>query len=316
VKVYNQQQIISALNLAEAAEQVEQGFIAFSQGKVKVPPVQNFVFPQANGDCCVKSAWVEGAETFTVKISTGFYDNPSKGLESNDGLMLVLSAQTGQPLALLQDGGWLTCIRTALAGQIAAKALAPSNIQAIGIVGTGMQARMQLEQLMAVTDCRDVIVWGRRQSELDAYRHFAETLSFRVETTLNAQQVALQANLIVTTTPSREALLKSEWIRPGTHITAVGADTLGKQELDPALAGRADVIVVDSIAQCSQYGEISHALKAGLIDKEQLLELGQVLAGDVIARSNDQQITLVDLTGVAVQDAQISRCALESCAQA
>ena len=316
MKVYNQQQIISALNLAEAAEQVGQGFIAFSQGKVKVPPVQNFVFPQANGDCCVKSAWVEGAETFTVKISTGFYDNPSKGLESNDGLMLVLSAQTGQPLALLQDGGWLTCIRTALAGQIAAKALAPSNIQAIGIIGTGMQARMQLEQLMAVTECRDVIVWGRRQSELDAYRHFAETLGFRVQTTLNAQQVALQANLIVTTTPSREALLKSEWIRPGTHITAVGADTLGKQELDPALVGRADVIVVDSIAQCSQYGEISHALKAGLIDKEQLLELGQVLAGDVIARSNDQQITLVDLTGVAVQDAQISRCALESCAQA
>lgn len=316
MKVYNQQQIIGALNLAEAAEQVAQGFIAFSQGKVKVPPVQNFVFPQANGDCCVKSAWVEGADTFTVKISTGFYDNPSKGLESNDGLMLVLSAKTGQPLALLQDGGWLTCIRTALAGQIAAKALAPSNIQAIGIVGTGMQARMQLEQLMAVTDCRDVIVWGRRQSELDAYRHFAATLGFRVETTLNLQQLALQANLIVTTTPSREALLKSEWIRPGTHITAVGADTLGKQELDPALVGRADVIVVDSISQCSQYGEISHALKAGLIDKEQLLELGQVLAGDVIARSNDQQITLVDLTGVAVQDAQISRCALASCAQA
>lgn len=316
MNVYSQQQIISALNLTEAAQQVAQGFVAFSKGQVKVPPVQNFVFPQANGDCCIKSAWVEGEDTFTVKISTGFYDNPSKGLESNDGLMLVLSAQTGQPLALLQDGGWLTCIRTALAGQIAAKALAPSNIQAIGIVGTGMQARMQLEQLTAVTDCRDVIVWGRRQSELDAYRDFAEALGFGVETTLNAQQLALKANLIVTTTPSREPLLKSEWIRPGTHITAVGADTLGKQELDPALVGRADVIVVDSIAQCSQYGEISHALKAGLIDKQQLLELGQVLAGDVSGRTNDQQITIVDLTGVAVQDAQISRCALESCAQA
>lgn len=315
MKVYDQQQIINALDLTEAARQVAQGFIAFSQGKVKVPPVQNFVFAQANGDCCVKSAWVEGAQTFTVKISTGFYDNPSKGLESNDGLMLVLSATTGQPLALLQDGGWLTCIRTALAGQIAAKALAPSSVQTIGIVGTGMQARMQLEQLMAVTDCRQVIVWGRRQSELEAYRSFAQALGFSVDTTREAQQVARQANLIVTTTPSRQALLKSEWIRPGTHITAVGADTLGKQELDPALVARADVIVVDSIVQCSQYGEISHALKAGLIDKEQLVELGQVLASDVGARSNDQQITLVDLTGVAVQDAQISNCALESCAK-
>jgi ornithine cyclodeaminase len=316
VNVYNQQQIISALDLTQAAERVAEGFVAFSQGKVKVPPVQNFVFPEANGDCCVKSAWVEGEATFTVKISTGFYDNPAKGLESNDGLMLVMSAQNGQPLALLQDGGWLTCIRTALAGQIAARALAPSRVQAIGIVGSGMQARMQLEQLRVVTACRNVIVWGRRQSELDSYRQFAEALGFTVETTLDAQHVALEANLIVTTTPSREALLRSEWIRPGTHITAVGADTLGKQELDPALVARADVIVVDSISQCSQYGEISHALKAGLIDPSQLLELGQVLAGDVIGRSNDEQITVVDLTGVAVQDAQISRCALESCAAA
>lgn len=316
MNVYNQQQIISALDLTQAAERVAEGFIAFSQGKVKVPPVQNFVFPEANGDCCVKSAWVEGEATFTVKISTGFYDNPAKGLESNDGLMLVMSAQNGQPLALLQDGGWLTCIRTALAGQIAARALAPSRVQAIGIVGSGMQARMQLEHLRVVTACRNVIVWGRRQSELDSYRQFAEALGFTVETTLDAQQVALKANLIVSTTPSREALLRSEWIRPGTHITAVGADTSGKQELDPALVARADVIVVDSISQCSQYGEISHALKAGLIDPSQLLELGQVLAGDVIGRSNDEQITVVDLTGVAVQDAQISRCALESCAAA
>jgi len=316
VKVYSQQQIISALDLRQAASRIADGFIAFSQGKVKVPPVQNFVFPQANGDCCVKSAWVEGEDTFTVKISTGFYDNQALGLESNDGLMLVLSAQTGQPLALLQDGGWLTCMRTALAGQIAARALAPSQVQAIGIIGTGMQARMQLEQLMAVTECRQVIVWGRRQSELDAYREFARALGFTVQTTVDAQQVALKANLIVTTTPSRAALLKREWIRPGTHITAVGADTPGKQELDPALVARAEVIVVDSINQCSQYGEVSHALKAGLIDPEQLLELGDILAGTVTARTDDQQITLVDLTGVAVQDAQISRCALESCGSA
>lgn len=316
MKVYNQQQIIAAMNLPVAAEMIARGFIAFSHGKVKVPPVQNFVFPEANGDCCVKSAWVEGEATFTVKISTGFYDNPSKGLASNDGLMLVLSAETGQPLALMQDEGWLTCIRTALAGQVVARALAPSVIQAIGILGTGVQARMQLEQLMPVTDCRQVTVWGRNHQELDDYRTFAERLGFVVSTTLSAEQVARSCNLIVTATPSRQALLQSEWIRPGTHITAVGADTPGKQELDAALVGRADVIVVDSLAQCSQYGEISHALKAGLIDKEQLLELGLLLAGEGVGRTNQQQITVADLTGVAVQDAQISRCALDACATA
>lgn len=126
-----------------------------------MPPVQAFTFNEANGDCCIKAAYIQGSKTFTVKVSTGFYDNPGKGLESNDGLMLVLSAITGRPLALLQDQGWLTGIRTALAGRIAARLLAPSKVRAIGILGTGTQARLQLEQLGAVTSCRQVIVWGR-----------------------------------------------------------------------------------------------------------------------------------------------------------
>lgn len=316
MKVFSQPQIIAAMNLERAAAQLRDGFIAFSQGKVKVPPVQNFVFEAANGDCCVKSAWVEGSDTFTVKVSTGFYDNPAKGLPSNDGLMLVMSAQTGQPLALLQDEGWLTCIRTALAGQIVAAALAPSSVTAIGIMGTGVQARMQLEQLMPITPCRQLVVWGRSAQALQDYRTFAERLGFSVVTTQDAERLARNANLIVTTTPSREALLRREWVQPGTHITAVGADTQGKQELEPALVAAADVIVVDSISQCSQYGEISHALKAGLVEATQLVELGQLLAGNAQGRQNDQQITVADLTGVAVQDAQISRFALQACSAA
>lgn len=312
MKIFDKQQIVSQLDLDLAVRRIEEGFVAFSNGKVQVPPVQAFAFADANGDCCVKSAFMEGSDTFTVKISTGFYDNPAKGLESNDGLMMVLSASTGQPLALLKDEGWLTCIRTALAGRIVARLLAPKNVKAIGILGAGVQARMQLEQLMAVTTCRQVIVWGRSEAELDAYAAFAKQLGFQVETTQDPEVVARGANLIVCATPSREALIKSEWVQPGTHITAVGADTPGKQELDPALVAKADRIIVDSISQCSQYGEVSHALKAGLIDKAQLAEIGALLEGRTPGRSDEQQITLVDLTGVAVQDAQISRCALES----
>lgn len=188
-----------------------------------------------------------------------------------------------------------------------------TTVTAIGILGTGVQARMQLEQLMPVTECRQLVVWGRSAQALKDYRTFAERLGFTVVTTQDAEQVARHANLIVTTTPSREALLRREWILPGTHITAVGADTMGKQELDPALVGAADVIVVDSINQCSQYGEISHALKAGLIQPAQLVELGQLLAGNAPGRRNDQQITVADLTGAAVQDAQISRYAVQAC---
>jgi len=313
VKTYNQQQIIAAMNLPLATSLIAQGFIAYAQGKVKVPPVQNFLFSAANGDCCVKSAWIEGEDTFTVKISTGFYDNPAKGLASNDGLMLVFSAVTGEPIALLKDGGWLTSIRTALAGQIVATALAPSEVTGIGIVGTGQQAQMQLEQLMPVTTCRKLTVWGRSIESLSEYSIFAQALGFDVTTTNDARQVAVDSNLIVTTTPSRQALIASEWIKPGTHITAVGADGLGKQELDINLVARADVIVADSLPQCSQYGEISHALNAGLITKSEILVLGKVLSGDCIGRQNDQQITIADLTGVAVQDAQVARCAMKLC---
>lgn len=312
MRIVDKQQIVAHIDLDLAVQWIEEGFVAFSNGKVQVPPVQTFAFTGANGDCCVKSAFVEGSETFTVKVSTGFYDNPSKGLESNDGLVLVLSASNGQPLALLQDQGWLTCMRTALAGRIAARLLAPREVHAIGILGTGMQARMQLEQLLPVTACRKVIVWGRSEAALESYSAFACALGFDVHTTTEPRRVAEGANLIVCTTPSRAALLDNEWIRPGTHITAVGADAPGKQELDPLLVARADRIIVDSIVQCRQYGEVSHALKAGLIEEAQLGEIGALLDGRIAGRTSDDEITLVDLTGVAVQDAQIALCALQS----
>lgn len=310
MRVFSKAQIIARFNPELAVSQLEEGFIAYSEGKVQVPPVQGFAFKGANGDCCVKSAYIEGSPTFTVKLSTGFYDNPSKGLPSNDGLMLVLSAHTGQPLALLQDQGWLTAMRTALAGRIAARLLAPAHVRAIGILGTGMQAQMQLEQLRAVTDCRQVIVWGRHERGLAAYTAFARELGFAVHSTQDAAEVAGAANLIVCTTPSRQALLHSDWVQPGTHITAVGADAPGKQELDPALVARADRIIVDAIAQCSQYGEVAHALGSGQIDAHQLIELGTLLAGCAKGREHDSQITLADLTGVAVQDAQVASYAL------
>ncbi len=311
MKVYELPAIMAALDAHQAMCAIELGFVAYSAGRVQVPPVQAFGFPQANGDCCIKSAYVEGSETFTVKVSTGFYSNPQQGLPSNDGLMLVLSASTGQPLALLADQGWLTCMRTALAGRIAARLLAPNRVEAIGILGTGMQARLQLEQLLAVTACREVLVWGRSDAARRDYRAFAEALGCTVRCVEQPRLVAEAANLLVCATPSREPLLQREWLLPGSHITAVGADAPGKQELAVELLASAQRIIVDSRRQCSQYGEVSHALKAGLIAPSQLSELGEVLAGHATGREHDGQLTLADLTGVAVQDAQIARCVLE-----
>lgn len=312
MKTFNKDEILARLDLERAEALLRQGFIAYSAGRAQLPPVQHFAFAAANGDCCVKSGYVEGESLFAVKVSSGFYDNPKRGLPSNQGLVLCFCARTGAPLALLRDEGWLTAWRTALAGRLAARVLAPSRVEAIGIVGTGLQARLQLRALQAVTPCRETWVWGRSETELAAFAAEFEAEGYRVRTTLDAEPLARACRLIVTCTPSVRPILRAGWLRPGSHVTAVGADAAGKQELETEWVAAADRIVVDSVAQCAAYGEVSHALAAGLLERERLTELGRVLAGEQAGRQSEDEITLADLTGLAVQDAQIAKCVLEA----
>lgn len=211
------------------------------------------------------------------------------------------------------DEGWLTALRTALAGRIVAELCAPKHITAIGIVGTGLQARLQLVHLKAVINCRDVWVWGRNPEALYDYQLFAESEGFRVQITQNASQLAEKCQFIVTTTPSREPILRAKDIQPGTHITAVGADATGKQELEIQLVAKADKILVDSLAQCRAFGEISHAFQQQLLQATPISEIGEVLALNKPVRENDRQITLADLTGLGIQDVQIVKSILLSC---
>lgn len=305
MKILNKRQILESFDADATTLLLKEGFIAYSKRQVLQPPVQHFLFEQASGDCCIKSAWLEGDEQFVLKVSSGFYRNPAQGLASNQGLMMAFSAQTGEPQALLLDEGWLTALRTALAGRIVAELCAPTEIPAIGIVGCGMQALLQLQQLKPLTACREVWVWGRNESALQAYRRRAEAEGFRVHTTQDAAELATHCRLIITTTPSREPILRATDIRPGTHITAVGADSHGKQELESGLVARADVLLADSVSQCTEYGEIATAYRQGLLASIPLVELGTALAQGKKVRSDPEQITLADLTGLAIQDVQI-----------
>ncbi|EEP96869.1 Ornithine cyclodeaminase/mu-crystallin family [Yersinia aldovae ATCC 35236] len=284
---------------------LKEGFIAFSQKQVQMPPVQHLSFEQANGDCCIKSGYLQGDNQFVVKVSGGFYDNPAQGLASNQGLMMAFSALTGEAQAILLDEGWLTALRTALAGRIVAELCAPQHINAIGIIGTGMQARLHLMYLKSVISCRQLWVWGRSETALEEYRQYAEEEGFGVNTTLDAAELGHHCQFIVTTTPSREAILQATDVQPGTHITAVGADGAGKHELAPELVAKADKILVDSWAQCTEFGEISSAFQQRLLAHHILTEMGTVLAQGIPFRDNDQQITLADLTGLGIQDVQI-----------
>lgn len=286
---------------------IEEGFAAYSDGRVVVPPVGEMSFSAPPGDTHIKYGYIKDDDRFVVKIASGFYDNPKHGLPSNSGLMLVFSQHTGILQTVLLDEGFLTDVRTAVAGRIAAKYLASSEIEAIGILGTGIQARLQVLHLRTLTRCRRVVAWGRSDENLETYRQALEREGFSVATTREAEEVAAVCNLIITATPSTSPLLCVDHIRPGTHITAVGSDTPQKQELDPLILGKADLVVADSIPQCLERGEIAKALGAGTLHEKQIVELGEIVSGRERGRTAKEQITVADLTGVAVQDIQIAK---------
>lgn len=303
MKTLNRQQIEQLLATIDPMPLIEQGFVQYTQGLATVPPVGELLMDK--GEVHIKYGYIKSDDYYVIKVASGFYQNPSLGLPSSNGLLLLFSQKTGELVCTLLDEGYLTDIRTAVAGAIAAKYLAPKQVTTIGIVGTGIQARLQAMYLKQVTDCRQIIVWGRSDEKLTAYHQDMTKQGFEVTTTQNISDVTAIANLIVTTTPSTTAILQAQNIKPGTHITAVGSDTEHKQELDSLILANADLVVADSISQCQSRGEIYQALKSGHIDNTKVIELGQTLAQGV-GRTFEEQITVADLTGVAVQDIKIA----------
>lgn len=307
-RVFRLEEIRAAIDPAAVVDAVEEGFAMYSRREVVVPPVGLLHFDDPPGDVHIKYGYVTGDDYFVVKTATGFYDNPARGLPTGDGTMLIGDAGTGAILAILLDRGWLTELRTGAAGAVAARHLAPT-VRRIGVVGAGVQARFQVRALAGVTGCRDLMVWSRTESRLAEYAREMGAEGWSVETTTDLAAVPAACNLIVTVTPAEHALLQASQIRSGTHITAVGSDSLGKQELDPAILGAADRVVADSVAQCVHHGECGHAVAGGWLDETDIVELGTVVAGDAPGRTADDQITVADLTGVAVQDIQVAKMA-------
>jgi ornithine cyclodeaminase len=305
--VYTRRQIEQVIQPRQVIAAMERAFVAYSNGEAVIPPVGQLDFEDPPGDCHIKYGYLKQGSTFTIKIATGFWKNPERGLASGNGVVLVFSSQTGELLTIFQDEGYLTDARTAAAGAVAAKYLAPPEIGCIGILGAGIQARLQLEYLREVTSCRRVKLWAR-----SAERARALTVrGFDIEVVASPAQVAAGAQLIVTTTPSRGWLLGAADVRPGTHITAMGADGGGKQELEPALFALAQVRAVDSLSQCSKYGDSAFALEQGLIRLPDLVELGRVIQDPSLRRRSERDISIADLTGVAVQDMAIAELALQ-----
>lgn len=299
-------QILKALPDIDIIGEIERGFVALSEGKVEIPPVGEMLFPEGNGEFHIKYGAMRGDNVFVVKIATGFFDNPKLGLPPFSGCMLVLCAKTGKLLFILLEEGELTNHRTAAAGAVVARHLAPQRLEVIGICGSGVQARLQADYLRRVTQCRTLVLWARdAERAAEAVRDIA-SMGYNARVAASPEEVASSAQLIVTTTAAHEPYLVTRHIRPGTHITAMGSDTPAKNEIDPAILERAALVVADSIPQCLLRGEIRAAIAAGGLRREDVIELGNVIAGRARRRSPDD-ITVADLTGTAVQDIMIAK---------
>jgi|SRR6056297_550927 len=291
----------------ETIDVIEQAFTALAGGDVVMPPIMSMDLPAANGEVDVKTAYIPGFEGFAIKVSPGFFDNPKLGLPSLNGLMILFSAKTGLVQALFLDNGYLTDIRTAAAGAVAARHLAPEEVGTAGVIGTGVQARLQMQAAHLVRPFRKLLVWGRDQAKAQACADdLAESLGIEAKAVAAPEELVAQSQLVVTTTPAREPVLKAEWLHPGLHITAMGSDQEGKNEIDPKALAQADLYVADRVSQTEMLGELRSARAAGLWHAGIPAELGQVIRGDAPGRRSADDITIADLTGTGAQDTAIA----------
>lgn len=299
------QQIKDLVKDIDVIAAMEEGFIQYSNGNTVVPPVGELLFDDPPGDVHIKYGYIKGGDSYVIKIASGFYENHKLGIPSGQGLMLLFNQKTGELESILIDEGYLTNIRTAAAGAVATKYFAPAKLEAVGIIGTGVQARLQLIHVQKHNPCKTVWLWGRNKEKAQDLK-LELGADFDVHLADSCTEVAQNAELIITTTPSEAPLLKAGDVRSGALIIAVGSDTKDKQELESEILQRADIVISDSIPQSKSRGEIFQAVKAGVLSEEKVIELGIAIQNTEMQRTNEEQIIVVDLTGVAVQDIMIA----------
>jgi ornithine cyclodeaminase len=296
---------------ADAIACIEDCFRTLATEKVVMPPILRLDIPEHHGEVDVKTAYLPGVPGFAIKISPGFFDNPKLGLPSVNGLMLLLSARTGLIEAVLLDNGYLTNVRTAAAGAVAAKWLARADASSAGVLGAGVQAKLQLQALKLVRDLKRALVWARDPAKAKALAASAAAeLDLEINVCASPEELVRQSDIVVTTTPSTSPLIRADWLQPGQHVTAMGSDAEHKNELAPDVIAHADRYVCDRQSQCAVLGELHHAIAAGAVPADASFpELGQVIAGTETGRTGERDITVCDLTGTGAQDTAIATLA-------
>lgn len=298
MRVLSLLEIRALLDCRAAIDRMRDALIANSLGECETPMPMHLGIPSENAEVHIKSSYRRGGKYFCLKIASTFPNNRARGLSAGAGMMLLSSAETGAPVALLNDEGHLTDVRTAAVAAMIARELGRRDT-VLGILGTGIQARLQAQLHAAVLPFRNIVLWGRNP---DRARECAAALAGLAEISVAADpaEVARAARLILTVTASRAPLLRASDLQPGTHISAVGSDSPGKQELDPEILRAADLLLVDSRRQCVHLGELQHA--PDLADRA-VEFTGQPLDG--------RRLSVADFTGLGAEDLYIAESVYE-----
>lgn len=313
--ILTDEEVKQLLTMKEVLTAVEEAFRQKGMGHVQMPAKVYLHYRRHNGDLRAMPSYMENVDVSAVKVVNVHPDNPSKnGLPTVMATILLINPSTGAPLAIM-GGTTITNMRTGAAGAIAAKYLAPRNSKKIAFIGAGAQARTQLDALLLVFEkLEEARVWSRSRETRDAFITEAKRIhrgACKFVPAESVEKAVDDADIIVTTTPSRTPLVMQSMVREGVHFNCIGADAEGKEELDPAILKKAR-IVVDDWEQAAHSGEINVPLKQGLIRKEDVYaEIGEVVAGLKPGRQSSGEVTVFVSTGLAVQDAAAAHKAYE-----
>ena len=308
--ILNSSEIKKCIHLNEQLIPViEDAFKSLALGKTTMPPILRLDIEKYHGESDVKAAYIEALDSYAIKVASGFFNNPKLGLSSSNGLMILLDSQTGVLKSVLLDKGYLTDVRTAIAGAIAAKHLSNKEASNAGIIGAGIQAKMQLEALLLVRKIKSANLWSRDSEKSKIFaEHLKKTINININLCETPHEVVNLSEIVITTTPSKSPIIKSEWLKKGLHITAMGSDAEQKNELDPQIIKDCDLYIPDNQSQTSILGELHHAIKNGIISSEiEFNDLGKIILDPSLGRKNINDITIADLTGTGVQDTAIAR---------
>lgn len=293
------QKILPLKEIKEVILAVERAFKDYALGNVQMPPKMYLEFKEFEGDLRIMPSFSKTLSMAGTKLVNVHPKNPKEGLPTVMAVIILHEPKTGIPLALM-DGTWITALRTGAASAVATKYLAKKNAKTLGVVGAGFQAITQIAAISKIKRLKEVLVYDIKEENI---KKLAKVLAKeKIKIKRGELKEVCQKDILVTATPAREPVVKAEWILPGTHINAIGADAQGKEELDPEILKKAK-IVVDCWEQASHSGEINVPLAKGIIKKENIFgELGEIVAGRKIGREKEEEITIFDSTGLAIQD--------------